>query len=104
MDPHADLDARIDGAFRRARESHDQDVVDEMNDLLSEGYAMALRDEQRLMELEQRMVDALLSHEPGRDRDVGVLLDEMRCVARTVARLRARLASMHERYLALRAS
>jgi hypothetical protein len=103
MDPHADLHGRIDRLCERARVRIDGELVDEMNDVLSEGYARALLADRRVVELDERVVDVLLRPDVRRARELRALTEERRAAARAVARLRARLAAMHEQYLALRA-
>lgn len=101
MDSHAELLARIDGLCRRAEEGSANELAAEMNDLLSEGYARALLEERRIGQLEEHVVEVLLgSHER---RELQALADERRAASRAVEGLRARLALMHDRYLALRA-
>ena len=76
-DCYAELHERIDALCERARRGGGPELLEAMNEVLSEGYARALLDERRI---------AAGGHCAG---------------ARSVQRLRAHLADMHERYLAL---
>lgn len=103
MDPHADLHARIDRLWERASAWAPGAVADEINDLLSEGYARALMAEQRIVALDERVTELLMRPDT---RDAGTLrslTSERRSAARDVERLRSRLAAVHDRYLALTA-
>jgi hypothetical protein len=103
MEPHADLYARLDRTCARARAGVGGDLVQELNDLLSEGYARALLDERRLVRLDERLVDVLLGAGGRHAPEVRSLVDERRRAAHTVSRLRARLDAVHQQYDALRA-
>jgi hypothetical protein len=98
---HADLHARIDRLCERARSGADARLAGEMNDLLSEGYARALLDESRIVALDERVVDALMTPADGRGEAFEMLVAERRAAARAVECLRRRLDAMHEQYLAL---
>jgi uncharacterized coiled-coil protein SlyX len=76
-------------------------VIAELNDVLSEGYAEALLAEERLIRLEERLADGIESTGPNRAEDVRRLATEYRTTTRQVAELRALLAALHERFLAL---
>jgi hypothetical protein len=102
MDPYADLHARIDRACERAAVACGPELVEEMNALLSEGYANALMDERRLVELDERAVEALMTDEGRPGGRLRALRDERHALAHAIAGLREHLADMHERYLALR--
>ena len=101
MDPHADLHARIARLCRRADESGATGVADEMDHLLSVGYALALLDDRRICQIDERVVEALVGSDE-RGADLRALAAEGRAARRAVERLRAELAVMHDRYLALR--
>jgi hypothetical protein len=101
MDPHADLHARIAGLCRRTEDDGTPGLAEAMNDLLSEGYARALLEERRIGEIEERVVELLMS---SAERDeLRSLTAERRAASLAVERLRAELAAMHDRYVALRA-
>jgi hypothetical protein len=95
---HDRLDALCE---RAARRGDDAAVMAEMNDLLSEGYARALLAEARLIALEERLTDRIADLSAGRVEEVRLLAGEHRAAERAVTRLRARLADVHERFLAL---
>jgi hypothetical protein len=102
MDDLHGLYERLDAICERAaRASHDRVVLAEMNDALSEGYAQALLAEARLIRLEERLSDRIADLGAGRVEEVRRLAGEHRTAEAAVARLRARLADAHERFLAL---
>ena len=104
MDAHADLHARIDHLCERAREDCGHELEREMNELLSEGYARALLDERRAVEMDERVVELLLRPDERRAQELRSLTEERRAAARAAERLRDHLAVMHERYRSLRAA
>jgi hypothetical protein len=67
----------------------------------SEGYALALLDDRRICQIDERVVEALVGSDE-RGADLRALAAEGRAARRAVERLRAELAVMHDRYLALR--
>jgi hypothetical protein len=78
-------------------------VVDEINDVLCEGFARALAEEARLDQLEQRVSDLLSEVAVGRAAELRTLTLEWRRTERSVDSLRSRLAIVHERFIALAA-
>jgi hypothetical protein len=104
MDASTELAERIDRLCAlAARPDADPSLVDEMNDMLSEGYAHVLATEQRLAEFEERVVDLLVAGDERRSRELAVIDARRRALARHAARLREQLTLMHERFVALSA-
>jgi phosphoenolpyruvate-protein kinase (PTS system EI component) len=104
MSDHDDLLERLDrlsGQVQRGRV--DPAVMDEINDILSEGYALALAEEARLDQLEQRLGDILSEVVAGRSADLRDVTVELRRTERAVSALRSRLTAMHERFIAVAA-
>jgi ADP-ribose pyrophosphatase YjhB (NUDIX family) len=102
MRDHNDLLQRIDRLSARAQQRYaEPGIVAEMNDLLSEGFAQALKEEARLDELEQRLADVLSDVSPARASELRRITVESRATQRGLDRLRTRLARMHERYIEL---
>jgi hypothetical protein len=102
MDEFASLHARIDRVLEHAREAPaDGTVLQELNDVLCEGYAEALQAEAKLMRLEERLAERIAAPRTDRTDDVQVLAGEHRSSEQEVARLRARLAAAHQRFVAL---
>ena len=99
MGGYTDLHERIDRLCERARTRPCPQLVDEMNDVLSEGYARALSDERRLVGLEERLVELLLADE--RPPELRTVAEQRREAARCVAALRNDLARMHEHFVLL---
>jgi hypothetical protein len=105
VDQYGDLHARIEAL--RDRVEHDgskPDVLAEINDVLSEGYARAMSGEQRLAALNEWLVEVLLGPDERRARELRAVADERRVAARSIARLRAELADMHDRFVVLTGS
>jgi hypothetical protein len=102
MPDHDNLLERVDRLSARAQHPCvEPEIVGEMNDLLSEGFAHALKEEARLDELEQRLADVLSDVSPHRARELRRITVESRATQRGVNRLRTRLALLHERYIEL---
>ena len=99
MDTYAELHARIERLCRRADAEEGSEVLEEMDRLLSEGYARALLEEQRVGELDARLVALVVDADGGRAHELSSLAEQRRTAAGAVERLRAHLAVMHHRYL-----
>ena len=99
MDPHAELHARIERLCRRADAEQGTGVLEEMDRLLSEGYARALLEERRVGELDERLVELVADPDGGGGHELRSLAGQRRTAASAVERLRAHLAVMHHRYL-----
>jgi hypothetical protein len=100
MDGHQDLHARIDQlCARAARDGADPEVVEEINDVLSEGYARALVAERALVALNERLVELVLASGERPEQQIRAVAEERRVAADLVERLRARLANLHEYFV-----
>lgn len=104
MDPLSELDQRIDQLCAlAARPCPDAALVEEINDVLSEGYAHALRVEQDLVALDEQLVELMLSGDPDRAREVALVDARRRALGRGAARLREQLDRMHHYFVVLTA-
>lgn len=99
MEQHTDLHRRIERLCAAARTSPTPEVVAEMNDVLSEGYAQALHDERCALALEERISEMLVATE--RSPELGDVALQRRATAHAAERLREHLAVMHEQFVLL---
>ncbi len=100
MGDHAHLEQRIDELSARADAGREPELLAEMEDLLSEGYARALADESVLRQLDRRLEALFESMSPGDATEIRRLASERRRLAERVWHLRQRLARMQEGFLA----
>jgi hypothetical protein len=102
MDAYVSLLEQIDALAARAARSHaDDKLLVEIEDVLSDGYTVALSGEARMVRLEEQL-DALLdSGDEGRARELRMLVREHRATERSVAMLRSMLARLHYDFVAL---
>ena len=86
---------------RARRASSNPTLLDEIEDLLSQGYAEALSGEARMVALEERLDEILDTGDESRARELRLVVREHRDVEGTVARLRRALAELHGDFVAL---
>ena len=102
MPQHRDIYRRIDELCARADEgSLELGLLDEMNDVLCEGFACALAAEARLDRLEQRLMTLLSAVHAGRAEELRDITSQRRAVELHASRLRSRLAVLHRQYASL---
>jgi hypothetical protein len=93
---------RITALTARARQATSTPrLLDEIEDLLSHGYAEALSGEAQMVALEERLDEILDSGDESRARELRLVVGEHRDVERTVGRLRRALAELHGDFVAL---
>lgn len=101
MGPFAELEQRIDRLSARAGARWDRGLREEIDATLSEGYARALAAEARVKRLDRRLEGLLEELDAGDAAELRAVARERWQLARQVARLRARLADMHEVWVTL---
>jgi hypothetical protein len=102
MDDYAILLERIEVLVARAdRSSGDPDLLAQIEEMLSYGYSLALSGEARMVRLEEQLDELVDSGDEGRARELRMLVRQHRAVERSVGRLRAALARLHGRFVAL---
>jgi hypothetical protein len=103
MNAAAELLARIDRVCQRVATAASHEAADELNDLLSEGYACALMTEQHIVALDERVVELLMRPDGHDGPLLRALTVERHAAAQSVERLRHRLAAVHDHYVSLTA-
>jgi hypothetical protein len=94
-----ELETRIDTLCARAMsENPDSRLLVEIEDLLAEGYLCALHGDQLSRRLQSRFETLV---ESGSGDQLRAVAHEQRLVAEATRRLRAQLAAMRERWVAL---
>lgn len=102
METYDILLEQIDALVARAARSRgDGELLVEIEDVLSEGYSVALSGEARMVRLEEELDSLLNSGEKRRARELRTLLTEHRATERSVATLRSMLARLHHEFVAL---
>jgi AcrR family transcriptional regulator len=86
---------------RAARSRGDDELLEEIEDVLSDGYTVALSGEARMVRLEEELDSLLNSGDRRRARELRMLLTEHRAAERSVATLRSMLARLHHDFVAL---
>ena len=102
MGDFADLEARIEWLSAQAASRPDHAVLSEMEATLSEGYVRALMAEGRMKQLDQRLQKLMEGREPADTEQIRSVARERRQIARSIERLRARLAVLRDGFVALR--
>jgi hypothetical protein len=101
MDAYAMLE-RIDAlAVRAAHSRGDHELLVEIEDVLSDGYTVALAGEARMVRLEEQLEALVDSGDEGRARELRRLVREHRTIERSVAALRSMLARLHREFVSL---
>jgi hypothetical protein len=88
-------------AVRADSSSGDAELLAEIEDALSAGYADALSGEGRLVQLEDRLDALLNSSGEARAEELRRIVTEHRALERSVARLRAALEPLRRQFVAL---
>jgi len=102
METYESLLKRIDALVARsARSRGDEELLVEIEHVLSDGYTVALSGEARMIRLEEELDSLLSSGDRSRARDLRMLLTEHRSTERSVATLRSMLARLHHEFVAL---
>lgn len=102
MQDAADLVERLDALAAHATEAERLTPgLQQLEDVLSVGYAGALSGEARMMRLEQELDELLDTADEHRARDLRLIIREHRSLERSVARLRASLARLQAQFVAL---
>ena len=102
METYDILLKQIDALVARAARSRgDDELLVEIEDVLSDGYTVALSGEARMVQLEEELDSLLNSADRRRARELRMLLTEHRATERSVATLRSMLARLHQEFVAL---
>lgn len=97
-----DLLERLDALATRASDAERRRLgLRELEDVLTVGYAGALSGEARMMRLEEQLDELLDTADVRRARDLRLVVREHRSLERSVGRLRAALARLQVRFVAL---
>jgi hypothetical protein len=97
-----DLLERLDALAARALDAERQRLgLRELEDVLTVGYAGALSGEARMMRLEEQLDELLDTADERRARDLRQVVSEHRSLERSVGGLRAALARLQARFVAL---
>ena len=97
-----DLLERLDALATRASDAERQRLgLRELEDMLTAGYAGALSGEARMMRLEEQLDELLDAADERRARDLRLVVREHRSLERSVGGLRAALARLQDRFVAL---
>jgi hypothetical protein len=97
-----DLLERLDALAARALDAERQRLgLRELEDVLTVGYAGALSGEARMMRLEEQLDELLDTPDERRARDLRRVVSEHRSLERSVGGLRAALARLQARFVAL---
>lgn len=98
----SELLERLDALVDRASDAERHDLgLHELEDVLTVGYAGALSGEARMMRLEEQLDELLDTADERRARDLRLVVREHRSLERAVGRLRAALARLQSRFVAL---
>jgi hypothetical protein len=103
MQDFAELHERIEAVCARASTGYrDAQLLEEINDVLAQGYICALRGDHRRRRLQKR-VDALVDvwDDAGVAEELRAVAHEQRMVAEATQLLRAKLAVMHAHWAVL---
>ncbi len=102
MQSPTDLLERLDALAARASDAERRDLeLGQLEDVLTVGYAGALSGEARMMRLEEQLDELLDAADERRARDLRLVVREHRSLERSVGGLRAALARLQARFVAL---
>jgi hypothetical protein len=102
MQDATDLVERLDALAARASDAERRGLeLGELEDVLTVGYAGALSGEARMMRLEEQLDELLDTADERRAHNLRLVVREHRKLERSVARLRAALARLQARFVAL---
>jgi hypothetical protein len=97
----SDLEERIDSLSTVAQAGRDPALRSRIEFTLSEGYVCALTAEAELRRLDRRLDALLEAMDAERARELRAVAVERRLLGERVERLRARLAVLRERFVAV---
>jgi hypothetical protein len=102
MQDATDLVERLDALAARAADAVRRDLeLGQLEDVLTVGYVGALSGEARMMRLEEQLDELFDTADERRARDLRLVVREHRSLERSVAGLRATLARLQVRFVAL---